>query len=457
MAILRAGLYERVSTDEQVKYGYSIRAQVDALNAYCEENKIKVVDHYCDEGVSGGKAAMRRPQMSRLLEDVRAGKIDVVLFTRLDRWFRNVKEYFKVQEILENHGVHWKAIHEDYDTSTASGEMAITIFLAIAQNERQKGSERLTTVFDNKRKRKEAWFGAKSMPFGYTKQDDENGIPRLVKDPDLEDAVQEFWDMAVKYENVSKAAKYVNMTYGLKRSKKLWFDVIRKEIYTGRCRDVEDYCEPYVSFEDWQKLNSRKNIKKTQGDKVYLFTGLIRCPECGRTLSSVSTRQKRKNGDIKIYKYYRCRHGEVNICSNKTSVFELKTEKWLLAHLEELMQDEIARVEIERTKPKKKPKTNIPALKEQLRRLEVVYLAGNKSDEEYLSETAEIKVLIQKAEADVQDAPEEKDVSVLKEMLETDFQTIYKGLSDEDKRRFWRALIKEIHVEGSDVKGVDFL
>ena len=59
MVVLRAGLYERVSTDEQAKYGYSIKTQIDALEEYCGKNKMKVVDHYTDDGVSGGKAAFR--------------------------------------------------------------------------------------------------------------------------------------------------------------------------------------------------------------------------------------------------------------------------------------------------------------------------------------------------------------------------------------------------------------
>ena len=119
--ILRTGLYERVSSDEQAKFGFSIKTQIDALNEYCEKNGMKVVDHYTDDGVSGGKAALKRPEMSRLLEDVKAGKIDIILFTRLDRWFRNVPEYFKVQEILDENGVQWKAIWEDYDTTTSNG------------------------------------------------------------------------------------------------------------------------------------------------------------------------------------------------------------------------------------------------------------------------------------------------------------------------------------------------
>lgn len=452
MVILRAGLYERVSTDEQSKYGYSVRAQIDALEAYCKDNKIKIVDHYTDEGVSGGKAAFRRPQMSRLLNDVQEGKIDIVLFTRLDRWFRNTKEYFKVQEILEANKVGWKAIHEDYDTTTANGELAITIFLAIAQNERQKGAERVSAVFESKRNRKECWFGGSNMPFGYAKEQDEAGIMRMVKNPELEEALSEFWDMAVKYENVSKAAKYVNMKYGLNRTKKSWFDVVRNEIYTGKYRQVEDFCPAYVSHEGWKKLNGR-NVKKAQQNRVYLFTGLLRCPLCGIALSSAYCTNAK---GVEYYRY-RCRHRALKLCDYNCQVSELIIEKWLLDNLKAEMENEVARVEIAKAKPKpKSSQKQITALKERLRRLEVVYMAGNKADDEYLSESAEIKELIRRAEQESGNDPAERDLSIIKETLETDFETIYKGLNREDKRRFWRALIKEIHLDGNAVKSVDF-
>lgn len=456
MVILRAGLYERVSTDEQAKYGYSIKTQIDALEEYCEKNKIKVVDHYTDDGVSGGKAAFRRPEMSRLLEDVKEKKVDIVLFTRLDRWFRNVKEYFKVQEILDEHGVEWKAIWEDYDTTTANGRMAITIFLAIAQNEREKGAERVRVVFEKKRQNKEAWFGPNSMPFGYTKEADDDGIMRLVKDPALKEAMQDFWDISVKYQNVSKAARYVNRVYGLERNKKLWFDVAHNEIYTGDYKGVADYCEPYVSKEDWEMLQNR-GIKKAQGNRVYLFTGLIKCPLCGSTMISSYCTQTRSNGEIKEYRSYRCRHKEIRTCDNRNTISELKTEQWLLDNLDALLRDEIARVELERTKPKKKPKTDATALREKLRRLEVVYMAGNKTDAEYLAETAEIKEQIRQAEMERLDDPAEVDIESLRATLETDFKEIYETLSQEDRRRFWRGLIKEIHVKGNNVHSVDFL
>lgn len=455
MVILRAGLYERVSTDEQSKYGYSIRTQIDDLEEHCKKNKIKIVDHYCDEGVSGGKAAFKRPEMSRLLEDVKEGKIDVILFTRLDRWFRNVKEYFKVQEILDEHKVQWKAIYEDYDTTTSNGRMAITIFLAIAQSEREKTAERLTVVFDNKRKRKEAWYGKKSTPFGYIVEPDEEGINRLVKDPDLKDALTDFWDLCVKWENVSKAAKYVNQTYGLSRTKKLWFDVVSNEIYHGKCRDVEDYCEPYVSRENWLKLQNRGYIKKTQNNRVYLFTGLIRCPLCHKTLSSVHTKPN-KSG--KEYYNYRCNGHTIRICTNNRVVSELKVEQWLLANIEPLFEGEVARVELERSKPKPKPKANIKSLREKMRRLEVVYMSGNKSDAEYIAESNELKKQIEAAEAEAEQiSQDEPNLEAIKQLLETDFRSIYELLDREERRRFWRGIIKEIHIHGNDPVSVDFL
>lgn len=458
MVVLRAGLYERVSTEEQVKFGYSIRAQVDALNEYCKKNNIKIVDHYTEEGVSGGKPSFKRPQMARLLEDVKEGKIDVILFTKLDRWFRNVPEYFKVQEILDAHKVRWKAIHEDYDTTTANGEMAVTIFLAIAQNERQKTAERLKVVFDNKRKNKESFFGPSSMPFGYTEELDEDGVRRLVKDPALEDALQEFWDIAVKYENVHKAAREVNMKYNLTRTKKLWFSVVYNEIYTGWFHGVEDYCPAYVSHEDWEKLQNRGPIKKSQGGRVYLFTGMMKCPECKKTLGSTYSTRKRKDGSSIDYKSYRCRDIDVAVCPNRCTVSELKAEKWLLDNLDELLEDEVSRVKAERAKPKPKPKTDVAKLREMLRKVDVRYMNDTITEQEYFAETAEIKAMIQKAEAeaavDVSDA--DRDITHLQELQGTDFRTIYEGLNAEDRRRFWRAIIKELYVDKNDIIDVKF-
>ena len=448
MVVLKTACYERVSTDEQSKYGFSVKTQIDALTEHCKENKMKIVDHYTDDGVSGGKAAFRRPQMSRLLNDVKAGKIDMILFTRLDRWFRNVKEYFKVQEILDEHGVEWRAIWEDYDTTTANGRMAITIFLAIAQNEREKGAERITAVLDNKRKNKEACFGGPYLPFGYMKQKDEFGIMRLVKNPEEQQACQEFWDILIKENNLNKAIRHMGNVHGITKDWKSWKRMTQSDFYCGVHKGVIDYCEPYVSPEEFLKFQEREIVKHTPSGSVYLFRGLMRCPECGNKLCGGT--DKKPYG---VYKSYRCRVRGRG-CNNHMHISEPKIEKQLLAYLGDFLRDEIARVELEQTKPKPKPKNNVKALKEKQRRLTVAYMAGNIPDDEYLRDDAELKALIAKAESEA--PPEPRDITPLKELLETDFRSVYEMLNEEEKQQFWQRLIKEIKLENKRVVDVIF-
>lgn len=454
--VLRGACYERVSTDEQALRGFSIDTQIDALTEHCEKNNIRIVDHYCDAGVSGGKAAFKRPEMSRLLDDVKEGKIDIILFTRLDRWFRNVKEYFKVQDILDAHGVQWRAIWEDYDTTTSNGRMAITIFLAIAQNEREKTSERIKVVFDAKRKNKEALFSDRGTPFGYVAvREPDTGLRRLVKDPETRDAVQAFWDHLKKYGMITTAGKYVNREYGTHRTDKSWRDIVPKEVYTGTFRGVAGYCEPYISREEWQKIqDSRGTSRATQSGRVYLFSGLMRCPRCGLKMkSSYSIGWAGKE-----LHYYRCRRSKEYLCEQKKQVSESKAEAWLLDNLADLLKGEIARVELARTKPKPKPVVNVAKLREELRRLNVAYRAGNMSDDEYLTESKDLNARIAKAAAAAPADPGERDLTGLQEILETDFITLYGTLDPADRRRFWQAIIKEIHVnENGDILAVDFL
>lgn len=123
--VLRVGLVPRVSTDEQVRKGDSLDAQEDALVEYANNNNMKIVGIYRDEGHSARKPILKRPVMLELLEDVKAGKIDRILVTKLDRWFRNVEQYYVVQRILDKHNVAWQAILENYETATADGRFKV--------------------------------------------------------------------------------------------------------------------------------------------------------------------------------------------------------------------------------------------------------------------------------------------------------------------------------------------
>ena len=455
MTILRAGLYERVSTEEQALRGFSIETQIDNLTEYCEKNSLKIVDHYTDEGISGAKPPLKRPSLHRLLEDVKAGKIDIILFTKLDRWFRSVKEYFKVQEILDKHGVQWKAIHENYDTTTANGQMAITIFLAVAQNERDRTAERIKVVFEHKRKNKEACFGGPHKPMGYMKLKEDDGYVRLVKDPDEEEMTKEFWRILVKENNLSAAVRYMDTVHNVRKSPKTWTRIARNEIYAGMYKGVDDYCEPYVSKEDWLMLQETANRRRqdTKAKRAYLFSGMIRCPECGRILCG-TYKNNNRNGVNYRYNSYRCRF-KFTVCGYKHSPSEKKIEKYLLKNLRPLLEREIIAAEVEKAKPKPKPKTNVKALKERLRRLNVTYMAGNLTDDEYLKEDRELKALIAKAEQDA--PPPERDLEPLRELLQTDFEKIYLTLDEKEKQRFWRGFVKEIVFKDKDIVDVIFL
>lgn len=147
----RAALYIRVSTDEQAKHGLSLDEQKHDLEEYAKRYGYLIYDYYVDDGVSARKSFSKRKELQRLLDDVRADRIDVILFIKLDRWFRNIAGYYKVQEILDKYKVDWIAIHEDYNTNTSAGRLNLNIRLSIAQNESDQTSDRIKYVFEGKK------------------------------------------------------------------------------------------------------------------------------------------------------------------------------------------------------------------------------------------------------------------------------------------------------------------
>ena len=284
--ILRAALYPRVSTEEQVLHGYSLDTQETELVKYAQEKGYKIVGIYRDEGFSARKPVLKRKVMQELLADVEAGKIDIILFTKLDRWFRSVGEYHKVQAVLDKHRVVWRTILEDYQTETADGRLKVNIMLSVAENEADRTSERIKFVFKGKLQRGEYCYGGAATPFGY-KPEMIDGLRRLVRDPETEPATAAFWDKLQKYRNIRQAGREVNLEYGLGRAHKSWMAMARNEIYTGDFKGIKGFCSPYISRAAWEELqHPERMVKSAQGDRTYLFAGLIRCPVCGCTLKS---------------------------------------------------------------------------------------------------------------------------------------------------------------------------
>lgn len=438
--MLRAGLFERVSTEEQSRHGFSIETQRQALEEYCAANHIKIVDHYTDAGVSGGKPWKQRPELRRLISDVEAGKIDVILFTKLDRWFRNVVEYYKVQEILDKHGVTWRAIWEDYNTSTANGKFAVNIFLAVAENERLRTSERVKAIFENKTKNKECCFGARFAPLGYTVITDADGKKRLVKDPETMEAVQCLWDTLKNTGVYYRAIATVREKYGIVRSRTAWHKIRQNTLYCGIYKGVEGFCEPYIDKKDFDRVQPDSNKKRTPTGTIYQFTRILHCPVCGGLMGGAH--QKRSDGSK--YKYYHCKKKLYN-CTFHGVVTENRIENELLAHLNEYLSDTILRAEITAKERENAPKGDINKLRERLRKLNVIYMAGNITDGEYLEEQTAINAAIKDLET-IEPEPVQN-LEPLKELLNTDFESIYKTLTEQERQEFWHRLIDRIDLD----------
>lgn len=451
--LTRAALYIRVSTEEQAMHGYSLEAQEADLKAYAERHGLKIAGTYIDAGKSASKKPLKREALQSLLKDVEAGKIDVILFIKIDRWSRNMADYCDMDRILKKYGVDWKTTQEEYDTTTPNGRFAIHIMVAKAENEAAVTSERVRFVLKNKRENGEACFGGPHKTIGYMKERDENGKMRLVFDPDEYDMMSDFWKYCKQYNSVMKAGELINEEYGTSRNYKAWLEVFHREFYRGMHMGVENFCPAYISQEEWEQLRKTPTVRKSEKDRVYLFSGLIKCPECGTTMRSTFKTYKPTGQE---WNGYKCYNAINKVCSMTKQYAELKTEKWLLKNVEEKLSQYIITAEAEAAQPKKKPKKDpLKTAQDKLRRLNVMYMAGNKTDEEYLKEAAELNEEIKKAQIDrCEDIP--KDFTKLKEFLASDFTTIYKALDREEKRSLWRSIIKQIYFEGNNPVDIEF-
>ena len=454
-SVLRVALYIRVSTEEQAKFGISLAAQEDCLLRYAKEHSFKIVNIYRDEGNSARKPVSKRPVMLQLLEDVKAHKVDRILFTKFDRWSRNVREYHNVQAILDAHGVTWQAILENYDTLTADGRLRVNIMLSVNESEADRDSERIKFVFEGKRLRKEWCFtgGPDQWPYGYMPEVID-GVKRCVKNPETAPIMQDFWDYVVKYNSVRKAGMYCCEKYGITRNYRSWMVTARNELYTGTFRGVEDYCPAYISRTDWERIIlGHEIIKKTQNpERVYLFTGLIQCPVCVNTLKA--TFKTYPNDRSKEYNGYRCNNAKLRTCTFRHQLSERKIEQHLLDNIQRDLQQYVITAEAEQTKKRPQLKVkDIVSLNEQLRRLNVIYIAGNISDEEYTAETTRLKAEIEKAR-NLEKENRPADLNAIKDFLNSDFLSTYDRLAKEDQRRLWRTLIEEIYVDGTNITGI---
>jgi hypothetical protein len=274
-----------------------------------------------------------------------------------------------------------------------------------------------------------------------------DGVRKVVKDDETREIAEYFFKTAL-LSSIRNAAIMTNNKYGIKRDYNAWHTMCHSDIYTGTYKGVEDYCEAYITKSQFDELGTGKSYRKPK-DRVYLFSSLIRCPLCGRIMVAKSN----YNNQQKEYYYYRCPNVISKLCT-QGYISERYVEQYVVENIKTELEKFILSHEL--SKPKEKPKKPDSAkYKEQLRRVNVSYQAGNMEDDEYLAKTKELKLMIEKATKE--ESPDKPpNLDALKEFLDSGFEKIYASLDKEEKRRLWRSVIDEFVFSGSDIVGIKF-
>ena len=246
---------------------------------------------------------------------------------------------------------------------------------------------------------------------------------------------------------------------GLNKQKKTILKALKNEMIYGMYKGNPNYCAPYITKEMFDRLQTiiKRNPRTTSSEHTYIFTGLIRCPECGTRLGGslhVTTRQG-KHGE-KVYRYYnyRCRNNRTNrSCPYNKAIFENTLEKMLLEQLDDIIASKKARsIEIQ-SSTERVSKYNLAELQEELDRLNYSWKKGRiKSVEKYDKEYDELMHKIDLANEEQAEGGNEPDYERIEAVLSGDWQDIYKELDGEHKRAFWRSFVDEIQVEWGNKK-----
>ena len=336
---MKTAIYVRVSTEEQAREGYSVSGQLEKLKAFCISQNWIVEDIYADEGISAKDT--KRPELQRMLNDIKEDKIECVLVYRLDRLTRSVHDLYNMLEVFEENDCKFKSATEVYDTTTAMGRMFITIVAALAQWERENMGERISFGFEEKAR--QGKIPMTYSPFGFTLNKKESKLYVNKKEARVIQIIFE------KYTNGlggDRVAQYLNERGIYNKNGNKWNGlgirrIIKSHLHKGDFSwngvVYENTHEPIVSKEVWYKAQDllksrRKGV--TYGKAVsspFIFSGLIKCESCGTNLVGNYTAYQRKDGTQVRNNYYRCRLKNTGECNSKYhSLSEKRFEKELL-------------------------------------------------------------------------------------------------------------------------------
>ena len=448
----RCAIYIRVSTEEQFLNGLSLQAQQKALTEYATTNNYTIVDVYADEGISARKSMKNRKELLRLLDDVKHDKVDMILVTKLDRWFRNIKDYNITEEILQAHSCNWKTIFENYDSSTANGQMVINIMLSVNQAECDRTSERIKAVFDYKRSQGKVVSGM-AAPYGYKVVDG-----YIQKDLEVAPIIEDAYDYYFKCFSQRKVLEYIQDKYGDKAPSVYKLDkLFKNEKYAGKFQNNPNFCEPYISpaqFERIQMISQSKTYSR-QHNHTFIFSSLLKCPICKSSLSGFIKKQTLKDGTVAKYYRYRCSN-KLSYHSGGPCITESVVENYMIENVFESLKKEYIAFDVKHKAAKKK-KENSKRIAEELDRLNSMYQKGRITETFYDNEYERLQAELNKTNDTATIAVIER-YSELLGTFSGNWLSLYNKLDNQHKNTFWKSIIQEIYFdENNKLSGFKFL
>lgn len=310
----RVGIYLRVSTAEQAEKGNSIQVQEEKMLKYIELNNYKFIDSYVDAGISGAK--FDRPELKRLIQDVKNDRLDVVLVYKLDRLSRTIKDtMILIEDVLKPNNVALISIQENFDTNTPMGMATIGLLSTFAQLERETIKERMMSGRIQAAKTGQYLNHA---PFGYKVVN-----RKLVKDEEERERTEYIFKELLSGTSLANLVHKLALKGYTTRNGKSWhFHILSRMAknihYTGNTMQVEQFTtnthEAYITVEDQEtikkmiisrkKYTSKANIKEVEIPTI--FRGLLRCPNCDNCLAVSRQKSRSKNENNTYYISYRC-------------------------------------------------------------------------------------------------------------------------------------------------------
>ena len=440
--MIKAALYIRVSTAEQTLHGLSLDAQRDALTEYANRHNMQIVGVYADEGITARKRLDKRDAFQRLISDVKQNKIDLILVTKLDRWFRNIKDYYNTQEILEKHGCNWRTIFENYDTSTASGRLHINIMLSVNQDECDRTSERIKAVFKHKIEKHEYISG--NTPLGYKLEN-----KQLVKDTDKLENIEFIFGHFLLHQNKTRLLLDYNDKFNTNFCYHSITNILQNEIYTGKYRGVSDFCDPYIDAATFKRVQDalKRNVREKKNKRVYVYSGLLVCQECGAV--QIGTSFVKKN---KTYKYYKKNTVHARKCDSCIkNISEDKIDGFILENLQKELKKYKATFTVSDKKEDNSKKRD--KIEKKMRRLKELYLNELIDLAEYKADLSAYKAELESLE----DESDKSNIESVNALLKLDIKELWPLLDLSERQAIVRSVVKKITVSYDTITGIEFI